>query len=146
MKEKLQKSWCLRDLAITTDIWTSRATQAYITITAHYISGEWSIESHLLCTSEMAERHTGSNIAARIREVLQMWNVRDNHASAVMTDNASNMTADLNDLEWSHLPCFAHTLQLAVNKMLDVNSLNQMFSLARKMVGHFKHSALATAA
>jgi len=45
MKEKLQESLCLRDLAITTDIWTSRATQAYSTITAHYISDEWRIES-----------------------------------------------------------------------------------------------------
>jgi len=29
MKEKLQESLCFRDLAITTDIGTSRATQAY---------------------------------------------------------------------------------------------------------------------
>jgi len=33
-----------------------------------------------------------------------------------------------------------------VNKGLDVNSLNQLSSLARKLVSHFKHSALATAA
>jgi len=59
------------------------------------------------------------------------------HVSAVVTGNALNMTAVLNDLEWSHLPCFAHTLQLAVNKELDVNSLNQLSSLARKLVGHF---------
>ena len=36
--------------------------------------------------------------------------------------------------------------QLAVNKGLDANSLNQLSSLARKLVGHFKHSALATVA
>ena len=65
--------------------------------------------------------------------------------SAVVTDNASNMTAALNSLECGHLPCFAHTLQLAVNKGLDANSLNQSSSLARKLVEHFKHSALATA-
>jgi len=127
------------------DIWTCKATQACITITAHYISDEWRIESHVSCTSEMAERHIGSNIAVRIQEVLEMWNVRDNHVSAVVTDNALNMTAALNDLECSHLPCFTHTLQLIVNEGLDVNSLNQLSSLARKLVSHFKHSALATA-
>jgi len=68
------------------------------------------------------------------------------HVSAVVTDNASSMTAALDDLEWSHLPCFAHTLQLAVNKGLDVNGLNQLSSLARKLMNHFKHSTLATAA
>ena len=31
------------------------------------------------------------------------------------------------------------------NKGLDANSLNQLSSLARKLVGHFKHSTLAMA-
>ena len=146
MKQKLQESLSVRNLAITTDIWPSTATEAYMTITAHYISDEWKIESNVLCTSEMAERHTGANIALRIQEVLEVWNIQASHVSAVVTDNTSNMTAALNSLECGHLPCFAHTLQLAINKGLDANSLNQLSSLARKLVGHFKHSALATAA
>ena len=77
---------------------------------------------------------------------LEVWNIHTSHVSAVVTDNASNMTAALNSLECDHLPCFTHTLQLAVNKGLDANGLNQLSSLARKLVGHFKHSALATAA
>ena len=145
MKQKLQESLSVRNLAITTDIWTSRATEAYITITAHYISDEWKIESNVLCTSEMAERHTGANIALRIQEVLEVWNIQGSHVSAVVTDNASNMIAALNSLECGHLPCFAHTLQLAVNKGLDANGCNQLSSPARKLVGHLKHSALATA-
>ena len=49
-------------------------------------------------------------------------------------------------LEWNHLPCFAHSLQLAVNKGLNATILIQLSSLSRKLVSHFKHSALATAA
>ena len=146
MKQRLQESLSIRNLAITTGIWTSRATEAYMTITAHYISDEWKIQSSVLCTSEMAERYTGTNVASRIQEVLEVWNIQASHVSAVVTDNASNMTAALNSLECDHLPCFTHTLQLAVNKGLDANGLNQLSSLARKLVGHFKHSALATAA
>ena len=65
--------------------------------------------------------------------------------SAFVTDNASDMTDALSSLEWSHMPCFDHTLQLAFNKRLDANNFNQLSSLARKLVGHFKHSALAMA-
>ena len=136
-------------LAVTTDIWTNRATEAYMTITAHYISNEWKIENNILFTSEMAERYTCRyycNIASRIQEVLEVWNIQARHVCAVVTDNASNMTAALNSLECGHLPCFAHTLQLAVNKGLNANSLNQLSSLARKLMGHFKHSTLATTA
>ena len=90
----------------------------------------------------MAERYTGTNVASRIQEVLEVWNIQASHVSAVVTDNASNMTAALNSLECDHLPSFAHTLQLAVNRGLDANGLNQLSSRARKPVGHCKHSAL----
>jgi len=94
----------------------------------------------------MPERHTGANIAARLREVAEAWNIDDEHVSAVVTDNASNMSVAVDTLEWYHLPCFAHTLQLAVNKGLDSNVLIQLASFGRKLVSHFKHSALATTA
>ena len=95
----------------------------------------------------MAKRHTSINIATRIEEAAEMWNIDGKHVSTVMTDNASNMSAAVvNILEWNHLPCFAHTLQLAVKKGLDANSLVHLSSLGRKLVSHFKHSALATAA
>ena len=87
-----------------------------MTITAHYISDEWKIESNVLCTSEMAEKHTGANIALRIQEVLEVRNIQASHVSAVVTDNISNITATSNSLECGHLPCFAHTLQLASTK------------------------------
>ena len=76
MKQKLQESLCVRNLAFTTHIWTSRTTEAYMTITAHYISDEWKLESNVLCTSEVAERHIGANIASRIREVLEVWDIQ----------------------------------------------------------------------
>ena len=74
-----------------------------------------------------------------------MWNIDNEHVSAAVTDNASNMLVAVEILEWSHLPCFAHTLELAINKGLDSNVLIQLSSLGRKLVSHFKHSSLATA-
>ena len=70
----------------------------------------------------------------------------DEHVNAVVIDNVSNMLAAVNILEWNHLPCFPHALQLAVNKGMDANGLVQFSSLGRKLVSHFKHSALATTA
>ena len=31
----------------------------------HYITEDWKIQSYVLCTCEMPERHTGVNIATR---------------------------------------------------------------------------------
>ena len=54
--------------ALTTDIWTSRATQAYLIITVHFITAEWKIASAVLQTREMSERHTGMHISERLKE------------------------------------------------------------------------------
>ena len=63
-----------------------------------------------------------------------------------MHDNASNITLAVQNLGWQSVPCFAHTLQLAVNKGLEVSQINKLPSVGRKRVGHFKHSSLAMTA
>ncbi len=45
---------------------------------------------------------------------------------------------------WDSLRCFAHTLQLSLIPELNVATIDRLISAARKLVGHFKHSVLAT--
>lgn len=49
-------------VALTCDCWTSRATESFITRTAHYII-EWNLISYVLQTGVMHDSHTGDNIA-----------------------------------------------------------------------------------
>ena len=44
-------------IALTTDSWTSRATQSYNTITAHFLE-DWNMRSFVLQTRVMQESHT----------------------------------------------------------------------------------------
>ena len=46
-------------VALTTDGWTSCASQSYIIITVHYITADWSIKNHVLQTRLFYEAHTG---------------------------------------------------------------------------------------
>ena len=63
MKEQLLATLAtVQYVAVTTDIWTSRATQAYITVTVHFLTDRWKMESKVLQTQEMPERHTGVHI------------------------------------------------------------------------------------
>ena len=45
--------------------------------------------------------------------------------------------------DWDDLPCFAHTLQLAVKAGLELPVIDCLSAVCRKIVGHFKHSVLA---
>ncbi|XP_039618326.1 E3 SUMO-protein ligase ZBED1-like [Polypterus senegalus] len=49
--------------ALTTDLWTSRATQPYMSVTIHYISKDWILCAHCLQTAYFPDDHTGAMIA-----------------------------------------------------------------------------------
>lgn len=94
----------------------------------------------------MPERHTALNIAERLQDCISEWNIDKERVSAIVHDNASNITLAVQNLGWQSVPCFAYTLQLAVNNGLKVSQINRLASVARKTVGHFKHSSLAMTA
>jgi len=58
------------------------------------------------------------NLVNYLEEVIALWNLPATHNGAVVTDNASNITAAIARLEQQRLGCFSHTLQLSVHKAL----------------------------
>ena len=149
MKEQLLATVTLATVqyvAVTTDIWTSRATQAYITVTVHFLTDRWKMESKVLQTQEMPERHTGVHISERLLKASVEWKISDK-VVAVVRDNAANMVLASQFLEdWGDLPCFGHTLQLAVKVLLDLPLISRQTAVCHKIVGHFKHSVVAMGA
>ena len=148
LKEKLLEVMASPELyvAITSNLWTSRAVESYLTITVHFINSEWKLESKVLQTKEMSKRHTGENIAEVLSSAINRWKIDERRISAVVHDNASNMNLAIEKLWCGDVPCFAHTLQLAVHNGLEIGQINKLSSVSRKLVGHFKHSSLATTA
>ncbi|KAF0040464.1 hypothetical protein F2P81_006362 [Scophthalmus maximus] len=50
-------------VALTTDGWTSRATESSLSVTAHYITAEWEMQSLVLQTRPLYESRTGTSLA-----------------------------------------------------------------------------------
>ena len=147
LKDVVAASLTDQFVSLTTDIWTSRATQAYLTITSHFITKDWKMQSSVLQTREMPERHTGVNISERLLEATREWKLSADHIVSVVHDNAANVVLALELVEELHSSrCFAHTFQLAVNSGLDLRSIDKLTSICRKIVGHFKHSVVASEA
>ena len=76
-------------VVLTTNIWTNRATQAYLTVTAHFITAEWKMASAVLQTREMPEQHTGIHISERLKEAASEWGMAQDKVIAVVHDNAA---------------------------------------------------------
>ena len=134
-------------VALTTDLWTSSATEAYMTVTLHYISPSWDLRSFILATTAFPECHTGAAIAEELKRVVQRYTTKEK-VSSVVHDWAANMELChailAEDERWESLHCSAHCLQLCLKAGLSIPTIDRLLGAARKLVGHFNHSVVAT--
>ena len=141
----------VRSVAVTTDLWTSCATQGFPAFTGHFVDSEWKLNSVLLSASYMPENHTGENIAKRTIETLEDFGIATNKLVSTVHDQASNMVAaggKISEMVEGHedLLCAAHRLQLCVTHSLQEENVSTLLSDARALVGHFRRSSKATTA
>ena len=54
----------------TTDLWTSAATEPYMTLTVHFIDKTWNLQSFCLDTVPIFSDHTGQNITDAVMDIL----------------------------------------------------------------------------
>jgi hypothetical protein len=135
-------------LAFPTDVWTSVAIEAYLGVTCHYITDDWDMKSICLTTMPLQDRHTGSNIAEWLEEVVARFEIPPSNIIAIVHDNGANVVAAARILEekngWSSVRCTGHTLQLVINAALKHPSIEKAVGAARCLVEHLKKSELAS--
>ncbi len=62
-------------IALTTDGWTSRATQSFMTITAHYITDNWVIKNPVLQTRAVYECHVSDHLSEILQGAVAEWKI-----------------------------------------------------------------------
>ena len=70
MKSKLRN---LSYLSLTTDMWTSRPGDGYISLTTHYVTAEFDLMHHNLTTYPLPGTHDHTNIAYALRKLADEW-------------------------------------------------------------------------
>ncbi|KAL4148694.1 hypothetical protein QTP88_002865 [Uroleucon formosanum] len=124
--------------------WTSDCNKSYLTVTCHFIHNN-RLHSPVLATREVKDSHTGLNIATALTHIFNEWSIA-NKIVTIVSDNGSNIKNAINEhlLKYHH-PCVAHTLNLSVNEAINGNfDVHQILKKCRAIVGHYKHSSLAT--
>ncbi|XP_050338890.1 E3 SUMO-protein ligase ZBED1-like isoform X2 [Bactrocera neohumeralis] len=136
----------IESCAITTDCWSSKANESYLTVTCHFIDGDFKIRSAVLTTSKLANElnHSAANISVSLRECLQKWNIFQK-VNCEVTDNAASMSKACELLQNRHLPCFAHSINLVVQDLLCTEKVKALLSNCKHIVAYFKSSTIAYA-
>ncbi|XP_003730799.1 uncharacterized protein LOC100888372 [Strongylocentrotus purpuratus] len=96
--------------------------------------------------ADQPQRHTTEALQNQLERVVENWGLR-RKSVAMVHDNVANICWIGEGIDAANVGCAAHTLQLGVNTALDSAPLIQTLSAAAsRLVGHFKHSAVATKA
>ncbi|XP_076028560.1 zinc finger BED domain-containing protein 4-like [Oratosquilla oratoria] len=131
-------------VALTSDLWTSRQTKSFLSVTAHFISSEWELKSKLLATKRLMVDHTSENIEGALKEICEEWDLLEK-VCCIVTDNAPNIVKAVKDMNVIHIPCFAHSLNLVVqNALKNTNDVKKVQEKVKAIVSFFHHSVKAS--
>lgn len=126
-----KKIQSIESIALTTDCWTSKSNESYISVTAHGINEDWKIVNYILTTEVMDDRHTSINLKEKLIGIMKDWQVYDK-TICIVHDNALNIKNAVVSMapDIKSRTCFAHSLQLCINKGLEENSIKQILATA----------------
>ncbi|XP_051574115.1 E3 SUMO-protein ligase ZBED1 isoform X1 [Myxocyprinus asiaticus] len=131
-------------VALTVEEWTLRATESYLTVTAHYISPDWEMKSPVLQTRPVYE-HKSTNYAEKLKEVVADWSLeRPRCTIPVTSDNAKNIVSAVLEAGLGpQIDCFAHTINLAAQKATAVSQVSRLLGKIRRLASFFHRSTAA---
>ena len=114
-----------------------------MSLTVHFIDGNFTLQSKCLQTLEVPHDHNAASLKDVISTMFSNWKINDKVCGGI-TDNGSNIVNAFRLLKIDHFPCIAHTLQLAVNKGLRVVRVQRIIGRCKSIVSHFKRSTKET--
>ena len=98
-------------IGLTTDAWTSIVQQSYITVTAHMLTDEFELQSYVLDTSEIKERHTSDNLLLHLHKVLRDYDFEPGNEQRITYNFNSTNPNDIfeEDMECEGEVNYLHT-------------------------------------
>ncbi|XP_073344944.1 E3 SUMO-protein ligase ZBED1-like [Pagrus major] len=130
----------IKHYATTTDLWSSRTMDPYISLTIHFIDDEWKLCSKCLQTSYFPDDHTGELIAQGLRESLESWGLDEELMVCITTDNGANVVKAVGLNDWTRLQCFGHRLHLAIEASVKDHRIERAVGVCKKIVSAFSYT------
>lgn len=125
----------LGGVAFTSDIWSSRALNSYISLTMHYIGKDFCLRKFLMGCSNFDERHTAVEIGTKLDRMIEGINLPGDASLTMVTDGGSNMvkaakeSPNIND----HLLCLCHIISNALKDTFEIPEIKAAVVMLREL-------------
>jgi tRNA (cytidine32/guanosine34-2'-O)-methyltransferase len=107
--------------AFTSDIWSSRGQHSYLSLTMHFVDGNWRLHNLVMGVKHLQDpSHTGQVIAEKIDSMLEEIPLPSEATITFTTDGASSMAKAMREspLVHDHLVCICHTISNCLQEAL----------------------------
>jgi len=135
-------------VSFTTDLWTSRNNDSFMSLTIHFINSDFNLFSFFIACTPFTGRHTGVAIAVNLDTFIANLNLNEEVHRACVNDNGSNivLAAKESDEINSELRCNDHTIQLVILKAIKNSiELSKAIKNCTDLASHAHRSYLSTA-
>ncbi|XP_075070345.1 zinc finger BED domain-containing protein 6 [Mixophyes fleayi] len=147
---ELKRSECPH-VHITTHVWSSDLTMDYLALTAHWAllnpdADQPSERKYaILCIKRFTKEYTESSIQQELIRQVNLW-LSPNALSPgfFISSGDFNLLHAIKSANYTHIPCFTHSLNLLVKDFLQNNRyIAGVLAVTRKVCTHFIRSARA---
>ncbi|CAM9198690.1 unnamed protein product [Ectocarpus sp. 12 AP-2014] len=120
--QELRKVMADQYFGASTDVWTGTRKNKYISFVVHVYDGRAMRAIDLACAPFREAPHTGTNIAAKLKAILNEKGLDPTKCTGIVTDTHPSegggeiLTSDMEAFMPAVIPCFCHSLQLAVRR------------------------------
>ena len=144
LQRKLKNAALQRSsICVALDYWTSTtANDSYLGVIIFFVDDSYEYQHFTIGVDYASESHSAENVKNQVLQLLAQWEIDINLVTCFCTDNAPNMLKAVKLIGKLHSPCMAHTLQLSIKYALEQTNSGSLLAKCRKIVGHFKHSAI----
>ena len=125
------------EMVLTVELWSYRTEEPYLTVACHFVDRLGYHKSHTLETTRCVDDPTAVNIVQQLLSIADVWGIKEK-IHTLITAQMPNMKEALANTSWTHMPCFAHTLDLAIKEAMKGESAHVLLKKCRKVVRFFQ--------
>ena len=133
-------------IAFTSDLWTSRNNDAYISLTIHYVDKGFRLKRFLISCSPFPGQHTGQLIAEKLDPVIVGLQLPETCHRWCVSDRGSNMVAAvrLSDQFYDQYFCVDHTIHLVVTQAIAASQrFGALIEKCKRLASHLNQSTIS---
>jgi hypothetical protein len=125
----------LGGVAFTSDIWSSRALNSYISLTMHYVDKDWKLRKFLMGCSNFDERHTAVEIGQKLDRMIEAINLPSDSSLTMVTDGGSNMVKAAKESPniHDHIICLCHIISNSLKEAFEVIAVKEAVTMLKDL-------------